>query len=194
MAALQGTVGSVRKVKGILPLPRIQGFSRIKKNQWPKSKLAPKNQTQDDCSGWLNKMHLKKQQTNLFWLDSSQICSPPKNQYFLLPYICIYIYLYLYLYRQGPINGPPGEKLPTEDLCQRFKVAAVEALRCQHWDVAVSWPEKSAQIPYLVANLSVSAWNLCFFPSKRRSNQTRKDWFSWSVLVVFSEVWCLWLL
>lgn len=106
----------------------------------------------------------------------------------------ITIHMYMYLYRQGPINGPPDEKLPTEDLCQRFKVAAVEALRCQHWDVAVSWPEKSAQIPYLVANLSVSAWNLCFFPSKRRSNQTRKDWFSWSVIVVFSEVWCLWLL
>lgn len=184
MAALQGTVGSVRKVKGILPLPRIQGFSQIK-NQWPKSKLAPKNQTQDDCSGWLNKMNLKKQQTNLFWLDSSQICSPQKISTF---------YYHTYLYRQGPINGPPGEKLPTEDLCQRFKVAAVEALRCQHWDVAVSWPEKSAQIPYLVANLSVSAWNLCFFPSKRRSNQTRKDWFSWSVIVVFSEAWCLWLL
>lgn len=89
MAALQGTVGSVRKVKGILPLPRIQGFSQIKKNQWPKSKLAPKYQTQDDCSGWLNKMNLKKQQTNLSWLDSSQNLLAPKNQYFLSPYICI---------------------------------------------------------------------------------------------------------
>ena len=62
------------------------------------------------------------------------------------------------------MNGPPDEGYQTEDLCQRFKVAAVEALRCQHWDVAVSWSGKSAQQTRdLVVKLFFSSWKLCFF-------------------------------